>query len=84
MPPPPLCACGSQLAVPCTELSPGFPREPSSGFLAGKDGGAREREVRAADFSPHSSGGGVQSSGWDVLPAAAAAAAAEVPEPCTP
>lgn len=52
--------------------------------MAGKDGGAREREVRAADFSPHSSGGGVQSSGWDVLPAAAAAAAAEVPEPCTP
>ncbi|XP_059881966.1 uncharacterized protein, partial [Delphinus delphis] len=45
---------------------------------------AMQKEVRAAAFSPHSSGG-VQSSGWDVLVAAVAtAAAAEAPEPCTP
>ncbi|XP_019507326.1 PREDICTED: uncharacterized protein LOC109387697 [Hipposideros armiger] len=32
-----LCACGSGLTLPCAELSPGFPRESSSGSSAGKE-----------------------------------------------
>lgn len=35
--PPTLCACGSGLTLPCAELSPGFPRESSSGSSAGKE-----------------------------------------------
>lgn len=35
--PPALCACGSGLTLPCAELSPGFPRESSSGSSAGKE-----------------------------------------------
>ncbi|XP_078305795.1 uncharacterized protein LOC144616889 [Panthera onca] len=35
--PPPLCACGSRLALPCAQLSPAFLREPSNGSSARKD-----------------------------------------------
>lgn len=81
--PPPLCAGGSRLALPCAELSPGAAGA-CQRVLGWKGPGAVEREVRASAFSPHS-GGGVQSSGWAVLAAAEAAAAADwAPEPCTP
>lgn len=83
---------------PCAPAAPSTPplRRALAQFSAGalqsalgwRTGSAGEsegvgREVRASAFSPHSSGG-VQSSGWDVLPVAVEAAAArEAPEPHT-